>query len=204
MARNAPVRRYRPEHLLRLLVVPDDVGGRPLADLIEVDRAADDRAADAQCRRRARASRRRGRAPSSCPRPRARRSLPSASRRAAAGTLGGACSRSAIVGAISAHGRSAKVGRDRLRPGKLARHDAGKPRRHRRDVPPDLRRRPSAALRHAPRRLVVGAAQPRDEALVRLGERLAQMPIRARWARTCGWFRVRIQGRTSSQSNFEP
>ena len=44
-----------PQHLLRLLVVPDDVGGRPLADLVEVDRAADDRVRDAHDRRRARA-----------------------------------------------------------------------------------------------------------------------------------------------------
>ena len=77
--------------------------------------------------------------------------------------LAGACKRSAIVERDLGPRPLLKVGRDRLRPGKIAGHEAGKPRRHPRDVPPDLRRRPPAALRHTPRRIIVRAAQARTK-----------------------------------------
>ena len=87
----------------------------------------------------------------------------------------GASSRSATVGDDLGPRPLDEIRRQRLRPRKLARHEAGKPRRHLRDMPPDLCRRPATALRHPPRRVVVGVAQPRDEPLVRLRKRLPQV-----------------------------
>ena len=103
---------------------------------------------------RARASRRRARAPAACRTPRARRSPPCATRPAAAGSRAGASSRSATVGAISAHGRSTNPAGSGCAPRQLARHQArqiaSSPSRHAtRSAPPTSRRPPAPA---APRR----------------------------------------------------